>query len=263
MPPRNKTPLSIFHRRLRRGALGYLAAGHRSRRCFHQRRISSDAARRSCVAVQRRRSRSPERQSAPQDRRMASRNRLHHATPPTTNRDSSCDSRATRRRKLPDRRMRPPPFRPRQRSELRAPLRADRQAERRRTGAGNHASGPHRTGNRGRSSAPLDKTARQSALCDCRRHKAPARSGRSLDLGKGLAGRCPRYYWRRGRISSGVSRRTYARGESHAHALIRACRLGEFVATRDGSMPNYQINANGHSAANVPPLASQPTLKSR
>jgi fructokinase len=38
----------------------------------------------------------------------------------------------------------------------------------------------------------------------------------------------------------------FDRGLSPATALKRACRLGEFVASRDGATPAYRIDAAGH-----------------
>lgn len=47
------------------------------------------------------------------------------------------------------------------------------------------------------------------------------------------------------------------RGEPLENALACACRLGEFVATRDGAMPAYSIDAHGNPTTSAPGRAAR------
>ena len=47
----------------------------------------------------------------------------------------------------------------------------------------------------------------------------------------------------------------FVRGESPKDALASACRLGEYVATHNGAMPNYQTDARGRPVDPAPRIA--------
>lgn len=55
----------------------------------------------------------------------------------------------------------------------------------------------------------------------------------------------------------------FVRGESLEDALASACRLGEYVASREGAMPNYQTDARGQPIDRAPRITRQLTSKSR